>query len=395
MTLFRYQAIDKAGKKQHGIIEAGHEKEAKQRLRIQGLMVTEIQAKTAGSSKEDLKGDVLVSFTLQLSQLLNAGVPLYEALLTMEEQSRAERYHRVIASLGSQIKEGSSLSRAMESFPGSFDKLYCAMVSAGEAVGSLPLVLNKLVELLTKRQTLRSQILTALIYPAVLAGFCLIVIGVLMGFVVPSIESMFEGKKLNGFTAMVLATSHFLRSYWWLYAPALFLGIGLLVYQLRRPKGKLWWQRTKLRLPFIRRLTIETATARFSRTLGTLLEGGLPLIDALRISRETMGNIVLEQDLKRAEEKIIAGSTLSTELIKTGMLPSMAARMLSAGEASGTSVLMLNKIADMYEYELEKTLTRLVTLAQPAILIFMGGLIGVVMMAILIPMSQAATMGGG
>jgi general secretion pathway protein F/type IV pilus assembly protein PilC len=284
-----------------------------------------------------------------------------------------------------------SLSKAMEQFPGTFSKIYCAMVSAGEAVGALNVVLAKLVELLTKQQQLRSNIVTAMIYPAVLAGFCTMVICVLLGFVVPSIAGMFEGKQLNTFTAIVLSVSSIMRNYWWAYLPGGTALVFLIVYLLRTPAGKIWWQRTVLKLPLLKRLTLETATARFSRTLGTLLEGGLPLIDSLRIARETMGNVVLEQGIREAEEKIIAGSTLSVELIKTGLLPTMAARMLSAGEASGTSVQMLNKIADMYENELEKTLTRLVTLAQPIILIFMGGMIGLVMMAILLPMSQLAT----
>lgn len=392
MVVYRYQAIDRVGKKQSGIIEAPTDKEAKQRLRDEGLMVVDLTVKKGSSSKEDMKGDVLVAFTLQLSQLLNAGIPLYECLQSMEEQYRQEKYHRVIVSLSSQIREGSALSKAMESFPGTFNRLYCAMVSAGEAVGALNIVLSKLADLLTKQQNLRSQIVTAMIYPGILAGFCMLVIGVLMGFVVPSIEGMFEGKQLNTFTTVVLAISRFLRGYWAIYVPLIFGSVAGLVFYLRTAAGNAAWQGLKLKLPFIRRLTIETATARFCRTLGTLLEGGLPLIDGLRIARETMGNAVLEEDIRNAEEKVIAGGMLSVELIKTGMLPVMASRMLAAGESSGTMVTMLNRIADMYEYELEKTLTRLVTLAQPVILIFMGGLIGLVMMAILLPMSQAATL---
>jgi general secretion pathway protein F len=392
MVIYRYQAIDRAGKKQAGIVEAASDKEAKQRLRDEGLMVVDLTVKKGKWSKENMKGDVLVAFTVQLSQLLNAGIPLYECLQTMEEQYRGEKYHRVLVSLSNQIREGSSLSKAMESFPGTFNRLYCAMVSAGEAVGALNIVLVKLADLLTKQQNLRSQIVTAMIYPGILAGFCFLVIGVLMGFVVPSIEGMFEGKTLNAFTEAVLGLSRFLRGYWAIYVPLIIVTITGTVFYLRTPKGKENWQRLMLKLPFIRRLTIETATARFCRTLGTLQEGGLPLIDSLRIARETMGNVVLEQDIRNAEEKIISGSTLSVELIKTGMMPAMASRMLSAGESSGTMVPMLNRIADMYENELEKTLTRLVTLAQPVILIFMGGLIGVVMVAILLPMSQAATL---
>lgn len=395
MPLYQYQALDHQGKKQKGIIEASAEREAKDKLRAQGLMVSQLGLKKEGSSKENLKGETLVAFTLQLGQLVNSGVPLYESLMAIEEQCRNEHYHRVLLSLCEQIKAGSKLSEAMAQFPDSFDKLYCSMIAAGEAVGALDVVLEKLTSFLAKQNKIKKEITTAMIYPAILAGFSMLVIGVLMGFVVPSIEGIFADRKLNGFTEMVLSISHFFRFYWWIYVPS-FVGIVILsVMKLRSPQGKLWVERLFLKLPIIKTLVIQAALARFCRTMGTLQQGGLTMIDSLRIAREVMKNATLEDEIKKAESKIIEGSSLSVQLSRSNYIPTMVSRMLAIGEEAGNTVIILNKIADMYEAELEKTISRTMALAQPVILIVMGGVIGLVMVAILLPLTDVASFSVG
>ena len=246
MPLYQYQALDTAGKKQSGLIEAQSDREAKDKLREMGVLVTKLEPKSGISSRQNLKGDSLLTFTLQLSQLVNAGVPLYESLSAIEEQYRNEPYHRILLSLCEQIKAGASLSTAMSSFPQSFDKLYTSMITAGESVGALNVVLEKLSQLLAKQMRLKGEITTALIYPAILAGFSLLIISMLLGFVVPSIEGIFSQKKLNGFTQFVLSVSHVYREYWWLYIPILAALIGFLVYKFRSPSGKMWMQRNFL-----------------------------------------------------------------------------------------------------------------------------------------------------
>lgn len=392
MPLYRYQAFDASGNKRSGLMEALSEGEAKERLRSQGLMITSVTERKGVSSKENLKGEDLVAFTLQVAQLLEAGVPLYQTILALEEQYRGSPAHRIVMSLGNQIKAGTPLSEAMKTYPDSFNKLYRAMVSAGEAVGSLGPVMERLGYLLEKQAGLKGQIVTALIYPAILAVFCLLVIGMLLGFVIPSIEGIFQGRDLNAFTATVLTISRFARAYWWLYIPLLAGGIGYTGYWIRTAAGKIWLQKTLLKLPLFRTLTIQAATARFCRTMGTLQEGGLPMIDSLRIAKDTMGNVVMEEEISKAEEKIISGSSLAKELSRSELIPTMASRMITVGEEAGTSVVMMNRVADMYEGELEKTLTRLMSFAQPVILIVMGGVIGTVMIAILLPMSDVASM---
>jgi len=391
MALYQYQSIDAKGKKLSGTLEAQNEKEARSRLREQGVMVVQLGAQGRMSRKGSLKGDNLLAFTMQLSQLVNAGVPLYESLIALEEQVRGEPFHRIVQSLCEQVKTGQSLSNAMASYPDSFDKLYCSMVGAGEAAGVLGPVLEKLTHLLAKQMKLKKQIGTAMIYPAILATFSLLIIGLLLGFVVPSLQALFTEKQLNGFTKLVFNISAVFRSYWWVYIPAIAGLISWAVWKGRSPEGKAWFERHILKVPVAKTLVIQTAIARFCRTLGTLLQGGLSMIDSLRIAQGVMGNRTLELDIQKAEGKIIEGSSLSHELARTKWAPSLVPRMLAVGEESGTLVVMLGKIAEMYEGEIEKTLDRIMALAQPVILIVMGLVIGTVLLAILLPLTDMSS----
>lgn len=392
MPLYQYQALDARGKRKKGLIEAQGEREAKDKLREMGIMVTHLAIKANMTSRQNLKGASLMAFTLQLSQLVGAGVPLYESLLAIEQQCRNEPFHRIILSLCEQIKAGTSLSQAMSTYPDSFNKLYCSMITAGEAVGALDVVLEKLAVLLSRQIKLRGEIITAMVYPGILAGFSMLIIFMLLGFVVPSIEGIFAERKLNGFTSFVLSVSHFFRDYWWAYLPLTIAIVGYLVYILRSPKGKLWLERNLLKVPLIRTLMIQAAVARFCRTMGTLLHGGLPLIEAMRISRDVMRNVAMSEEVKVAEGRIIEGSSLGKELSRAKLFPPMVAQMLAVGEDSGSVVVMFNRIADMYEQDLEKTLNRLMALAQPAILIVMGAVIGTVLLAILLPLTDVSSL---
>jgi general secretion pathway protein F/type IV pilus assembly protein PilC len=353
-------------------------------------MVSKLTEKTAVASKQNLKGESLYAFTMQLSQLVGAGVPLYQSLIAIEEQYRNEPYHQIILSLGDQIKAGSTLSGAMALYPASFSKLYRSMIMAGEQAGALNIVLDRLSHFLDKQTKLRKQIVTAMIYPGILASFCLLVIFLLLGFVVPSIEGIFADRKLNGFTEFILSLSHIFRDYWWLYTPLFFGAAGALVYFFRSTAGKIWRERHFLRLPLVRTLMLQAAIARFSRTMGTLQQGGVTMIDSLRIAREVMENVVLEEEMKEAEERIVEGSSLSAEILKSPWFPPMVSRMLAVGEDAGNITAMFNKIADIYEDEVEKSLNRLMAMAQPVILIVMGTIIGLVLLAILLPLTDVS-----
>lgn len=388
MPLFHYQAIDSKGKKVKGFLEAFNEPDAKLKLKEQGIFLTSLSTKSALLSKQNLKGEDLVNFTTLLSQLVSSGIPLYESLLAIEEQFRGARFHRILLSLSDQVKGGCRLSQAMATFPESFDKLYVSMVAAGESAGALDIVLDKLTILLDKKMKLKKEISTALIYPLILALFAFTVIGVLLGFVIPSIEGIFEGRTLNGYTQFVINLSHFARKWWWLYLP-LFAGVAaFLVWKLRSPATRQHLLRYLIRLPLIGKILIESAISRFCRTMATLQLGGLSMIDSLRLSRETLNNPTLEEEIAKAEARIIEGSHLSHELIRSRLIPPLVPRMLAIGEETGHLSTMLNKVADIYEDELDKTLKQALALMQPVILIGMGVIVGLVLVAILLPLTD-------
>lgn len=388
MPLYSYQALNLQGKKIKGSIEAETGREAKEKLRDQGLMVSNLNQSLGVTRKENLRGDALVTFTMQLGQLISGGIPLYEALMAMEDQFRSEPGHRVILSLCEQIKRGKSMSAAMQEFPASFDQQYRAMIIAGEAVGNLSSSLDRLSELLKKQSLLQKKLITSAIYPVILMSFSLLILSLLVGFVVPSIEGVFEGKELNTLTTFVIGTSHFFRAWWWLVIPLFIAAIAGIIYQLMTPAGKLWRQRTALKLPLIKTLTIQASVARFSRTMGTLQEGGVPMIEAIRIGREVMHNCVLEEEMLRAEKRIIEGTSLSKELARSLYMPKLVIKMVSVGEETGNMGSMLHRIADFYEAELEKNLDRLMALSQPVILLLMGALIGLILMAVFLPLTD-------
>ena len=389
--LFEYRYIDAKGRKRKSHIEALHEEEAKEKLRAQKTVVIAL-SKSHSKKKRggQLRKEALITFTTQLSSLLIAGMPLYESLVSLEEQYRQEAFHPILLTLCERIKGGASLSEAMSQFPGSFSRLYCSMIAAGESVGRLEHSLEKLATLLARQNAIKKQILTALLYPAVLFSFSLVVMMMLLTFVIPSLETLFEDRPVNRFTRFVMVLSHFLTHEWMYYLPLLAAGVGALYYTLTSPKGKLWIQKQLLALPVLKALITQTAMARFARTMGSLLQGGVSLIQALQIARNVMHNPYFEEVVAHAEEKIVAGSLLSVELKKSPLIPPLVPRMLAIGEEGGNAPLMLEKIADLYEGEVEKNLTRITTLAQPVILVVMGGIVGLIMIAVLLPLTDVS-----
>lgn len=392
--LFSYQYIDSKGHKKKGSLDVPSIVEAKEKLRSQGLIVLSLvevtgQRRLIFKKKETtLHPEILITFTTQLSQLLTAGMPLYESLVTLEEQYAQEKFQPLLTTLCDQIKGGSSLSEAMGRFPKVFNLLYCSMVAAGESVGTLNSALEKLALLLAKQRKLKKQMVTALIYPALLFSFSLVVLFLLMTFVIPSLEVLFEDRPVNRFTRIVMTFSHFLTTQWMIYLPVILASLGIVCYFFSSSRGKIWSEKQLLRFPLINTLIIQTAIARFSRSMSSLLQGGVSIVPSLQISSRVMNHRILEEIIRNAETKIIQGSLLSMELKKSPLIPSLVPRMLAIGEEGGNTALMLQKIADFYEEEVEKLVARLTALAQPIILITMGGVVGLIMMAVLLPLTD-------
>lgn len=391
MPLYNFQAIDSKGQKKSGLIEAHDPKEAKEKLRAQGVMVKSLEQKTKALAKENLKGESLETFTLLLGQLVNSGLPIYESLLALEEQFRDEKFHRVILSICDRVKGGAKLSDAMRTFPQSFNQIYTSMIDAGESAGALGPVLEKLADLLQKQTKLQGEITTSMIYPLILFSFALVLISTLFGFVIPSLEGIFMGRELNTFTKTILAISYVFRTYWWVWMPLLAVSVGGTAFWLNSAPGRLWLQKKALTLPFVKRLVIETALARFCRTMATLQKGGLTVVDSMKIAQFVMNNVYLQDEMHQAELRIVEGSSLSRELAKSKYIPQMVSRMLKVGEESGTLGSMFERIGDIYERDLEKSLKRILALLQPVILIFMGTIVLTVLLAVLVPLTDLSS----
>jgi general secretion pathway protein F len=375
MARFGYTALD-GSRRMRGSIDAPSATQAKQLLRDQGLLIT--QLKKRRGSGAPLKGDALVNFTLQLAQLVRSGMPIFESLSALEEQYRGTSHHGVLASLCESIRSGKRLSEALEGF----DPLYRALVASGEATGTLDDVLEKLAHLLAKQEKLRKSLITAMIYPSVIATFCVAVVILLLTFAIPSMAPLFEGRQLNPFTRFVLGSSHFLTTAWPIYLPLTVAKVGLGALFL--PKFK----QLTMRLPPIRKVLVQAALARFCRTLATLQHGGLNMIESLQLARRTMRLPPLERAIERAENRLVMGHALSETLKNEPLLPPLFCRMLAVGEEGGELGPMLERMATLYEEELEKMLSRLAALAQPLILVVMGAIVGLIMLAVLLPLTD-------
>lgn len=386
--LYQYKAFTKQGKPAKGTIEAISVNDAKAKLREMALIISSLEPQRIGKKRLKLSKDDLRIFTSQLAQLLAAQIPLFESLLALEEQSREESYHPVILGLTERIKRGSSLSQAMQDFSESFSPLYRALIAAGEAVGNLELALNRLNNFLVHDNKIRKQLMSALLYPALLTGLLVVAVTVLVGFVIPALEQLFDENNIPQFTKMVFATAKFLRE-WGILVVLLFIGLCVYgFYRLRSPETKATIQRKILHVPLINSYVIRASLSRFARTLGTLLEGGLPLTVSLAYAKEALGNARLAEIMQRVEERIIEGISFSTELSRYKEVPPLFSRMVSIGEESGKLSSMLSQLATLYEEETERTLTRVVSLVQPIMLLLMGTLIGGVLLSILMPLSS-------
>jgi general secretion pathway protein F/type IV pilus assembly protein PilC len=287
---------------------------------------------------------------------------------------------------------GKALSKALEDFPESFSPLYRALISAGEAVGNLELALSRLTTLLSSQQKASKQLISALTYPLFLFGLMLVAITILVGFVVPSLEQLFEGRNLPWFTSVVFSLSATLRNHWAVLVGGIISSITFLYFYLKRPQVKQQLQRNLLRLPVIGRYIIHSSLARFARTLSSLLDGGLPLTTSLSFAQEGLYNVRLEEVIESVSNKVIEGKTISGELAHYKEIPSLFTRMVKIGEESGKLATMLSQVALIYEEETERSLQLIVSLSQPVLLIVMGGAIGAVILSVLMPLADVQSL---
>ena len=328
--------------------------------------------------------------TRLMSTLLCAGVTLPESLVALTDQVESPRFKNVLSDVGSKVNEGSSLADALGRYPNVFPEVYVSMVRSGETAGNLDLVLERLAEFLEGQIALRSRVLSAMIYPAIMTVIGAIIMAVLMVAVVPQITQMFEDSEqaLPWNTVALIFASDMIAGYWPVWLVAVPVAIVTFLRWRKGPRGRAVWDRFVLRLPVVGTLARRIAVARFSRTLGTMLSSGVPLLRALDISKAILDNHVLMKVIETSKEQIQQGESIAATLRRSGEFPPMVTHMIAVGERAGQLEEMLGHVAKAYEREVDMTLGRLTALLEPVMIVLMGGAVAFVVASILMPIMQ-------
>jgi general secretion pathway protein F/type IV pilus assembly protein PilC len=391
MPLFRYQAVVSSGRKTIGVIEADSLSTAKDRLRQQNMVITDVAPYLEIKKKPTLPFTTLLDITRMISQLLHAGIPLYEALVIVEEKYQKTAFHPILIDLCDRVKKGESLSISLSHYNEIFDPIYISMVRAGEESGALTSTFEQLTELLKDKSRLKKQLIAATAYPLFLGSFCIIVFVSLLIWVIPSLKNLFEGRALHPLTQFVFKLSDlFLDHSFFIFGGFALLAAGIFTC-IKHPRFRASWDHFLLKLPLIGPLILLAATTRFCRTCSLLLEGGTPLLYALQLTRAVLKNRILETALIQVEKNISEGGSLSQQIENTRLMPSLVSRMLAIGEKTGQNAAMLKHIAILCEEHLTRTLQRYTSLLQPLLLLFLGLLIGTVILSILIPLTDVGS----
>lgn len=402
MAKYRYIGFTGEGKKVENTIEADTVRDAKRVLRRQNIRATKIMEPSffeadLGQFLVD-KGLArpfgrveLMRFTRQLSILINAGVPILECMEILHKQEQNMVLKRVIKSISTQIEEGKSLFDAMSQQHG-FDKLYCALVKAGESAGILDSILNKLAEFLEKAEKLKKQVKSALTYPVIVIFVGIVVIFGLMTFVVPQFVGILKesNQEIPWVTQTVIDISNFFQNYTLLLIAGLVAAAMIFINFIKTKEGKQVWDRFTMKAPLFGMLVIKGNLGAFTRTLATMLAAGVPIIDSLEICIETLDNTQIAKDLTRVRKAVIEGKSITDPLSRITYFPPLVTQMIKVGESTGNLDQMLVKVADVFEDEVEELVGNLTKLIEPIILVVLGGIIGFVLIAMYLPIFMSA-----
>ncbi len=427
MPRFSYTAMDGQGKEKKGTIEAENEQQAAQKLKQGDLYPTNIapekrSAKQGGGTmsgtkaKKSAKGGglgsitigtpkiktkVLSTFTRQLATLLDAGLPLVRALRTLEKQARKDPVlNRIVGDLADSVEGGNNFSEALAGHPKSFSKLYVSMVRAGEASGALETVLNRLAEFLEKAQQIAGKVKSALTYPVVVLVIALTITGGLMVTIVPKFGKIFEDmlgedEGLPGLTQAVLNLSELMQHHFLASAGVIVLLVVALKMLKKTRGGSFAVDYLKVKLPPFNGLIIRSVVARFCRTLGTLMQSGVAVLQALQIVRDTADNEVIARAIQTVHDAVKEGENMSRPLEAAGIFPGMVVSMIEVGEETGALPEMLNRVADIYEEEVDRAVEALTSLIEPIMIVMLAGIIGTIVIALFLPLIKLIDRIGG
>jgi type IV pilus assembly protein PilC len=399
MAEFVWEARGRAGEMRRGTMEADSEAAVQNRLRAQQLNPTKVKKKglalnlnLAIGSGVDAKD--LVKFVRQFATMIDAGLPLVQCLDILANQEPNKIFQAALRDIKSTVEQGATFSDALRRHPRIFDELFVNLVQAGEVGGILDSILNRLALYIEKRVKLGRQVRGALAYPIAVILIMIVVMTVLLTYVIPAFEGMFAefGAKdaLPELTKFVIATSRaFVAALPFMIPGVIALVIGA-IYFYRLPRGKKLVHTVVLRVPVLGPVMQKIAVARFTRTLGTLLASGVPILDALDIVAKTAGNVVVEEGLRYARARISEGKNMAEPLGELNVFPGMVVQMVAVGEQTGALDTMLNKIADFYEEEVDVAVAAITSLLEPILMVIIGGMVGVVLVSMYLPIFELA-----
>lgn len=393
MPNFQYKAYDKDGNPKNGVVEATDQESAINLLINLGLTVTslEVEVKSALnigiSIGKKVKPKELVVFSRQLATMINAGLPLVRALRILQDQSDNKAFQNILDKVSSNVEAGNSLSQALSKYPKTFNKVYVTMIRSGEASGRLDEVLLRISDQQEKDFNMMSKIRAAMAYPAFILVMLVGIIVLMMVMVVPQLKSIFEQSnvELPLPTKILLVISSFTTHYWWLLIIIIVSAVFGFRFWISTPSGRRTWDAAKLRIPVFGKLAELIYMTRFTRTLGTLVTGGLPILEALDITSDAIGNTLYKEAIQDTAKKVEAGVGIGTTLRKKKIFPVMVSQMIEVGEKTGNIDEILNRLSEFYENETDAMIKTLSSLLEPILMIIMGVGVGFLAVAIIMP----------
>lgn len=412
MPEYKYNAIDRNGAQTTGKIEAPNDEQARQKLMARGLMVTSLvgdtgaakpvvaaaPAKKSFSFGSKVSAEDVTTMTRQLATLIVAGLPLLRALELIHKQERNLHFKEVLGLIAESVSQGNNLSEALAAHPKVFDRLFINMVKAGEAGGVLDKVLDRLAKFREKAQRIQKKVKSAMVYPGVVVSVAVVIVYILMVKVVPSFQKLLSSQKLAlpPLTQLVVGISTALTDYWYV-TPFVIFGIyyGMKLW-LSSTKGKELFDRIIFKLPKVGGFVQIVSVSRFARTFGTLMASGVPILQAINITRDTLDNVVIANSLERVHDRVRDGEPLSVPLEQTGVFPQMVTSMIQVGEETGQLPEMLNRVADIYDEEVDNAVTALTSIIEPVLIVFLAVVVGAIVLAMFLPLIALITkMTGG
>ena len=398
MPAFQYVALNPQGKEIKGILEADSARQLRQPLSAQALTPMQVEPSNKQFDKDSnqhgfslftpkLKALDRVLFTRQLSTLLASSMPIEESLNAIAQQNEKQSNKALIMGIRSRVLEGNSLAQSLLEYPSSFSKLYCSSVAAGEQSGFLDQVLDNLSNYLEREHESYRNVEMALMYPIILLIVAFVIVGALMVYVLPDMIDVIEntGQTLPWATTLLISVTELLKSFWWILLCGI-LALSLFIRGiLNREKVRLIWDAYKFSLPIIGKIIRSSNSARFSNTLSILTKSGIPLVDSMKIASEVVANKALQTDLRTATQDVVEGKSLRESLENISYFPPMMMHMIGSGEQSGELDQMLARVAEYQQAEVERLVSTLVKLFEPAMMIIMGGTVLFIVMAVLLP----------